>query len=284
VSAALLSLSVVALTQNDPSHPASRVSARGAFAATGGAADPNAGVSSSPPPSLEQLFPATSTTRAGGSSTTTTRLAPTTAARPLPLPATGTYTYAVDGTESTTGFPSRHLPATMTLTIARAGNDVTFTSQFSAQHAERDVLRYSTDGVALTQETRNATFGSTTRSTDARFEPAVRALVLPATKGAAASGASTARDSGGVTAWQEDWHVTDVAAKTLTLAGKPVDTWEVTITRASRPGSADQFHETRTYWYDLTRGLWVRWDETVHATHAQGLTVAYDLTFSASLA
>ncbi len=74
-------------------------------------------------------------------------------ARPR-LPALGLYTFAVSGTESATLVGSRSFAPQMTLVAHRGGGvgseEVVLDQEFSTDHEEREIARYTSDGVALT--------------------------------------------------------------------------------------------------------------------------------------
>jgi hypothetical protein len=205
-----------------------------------------------------------------------------------PLPAAGVYTYAVTGTESATGFGSRTFPATMTTTVhtaeGLAADELVLDLVFSNQHEEREIVAWRPDGVAFTFEGGSITFGSTTQTSEADYEPAMTQVPLPLGAGVARAGTSRAKDSSGNVTRTEDWKVKVEGQDTVVIAGVPTPTWVVTIDRQTKPGSADQVSRKRRYWYDPARKLWVRWAEDfVGARNMFGLTFSYEAHYTATL-
>jgi hypothetical protein len=236
------------------------------------------------PSTLLPLFPTTSSTRPGKATTTVTATAAVAVGAP---PRLGTYIYAVDGSETLKGHGSRRLPATMTMTVTResgmSARDVTLSYTFSNQHVEREVVSFDGTAVAGRYHTFTVTFGIATRTFTATARPAVTRAALPLTAGMTRSGVSDATDGAGEPLRTEDWKVTDIALRRMTEGGKPVDVWEITVDRTSRPGASESLSETRRWWFDPTQGLAVRWESRLHIERTDSVGTTYDSTYSATL-
>ena len=205
-------------------------------------------------------LPPTADTRSGAGPT----VAP---ARPR-LPALGTYTFAVSGTESATLVGSRSFAPQMTLVAHRGGgvgsDDVVLDQEFSTDHEEREIARYSNEGIFLTHEAGSLTFGLVTQGSDVRYDPPLGQIPFPLVPGTTRSGSSTAREPDGAVARVDDWTTRILGQETITVAGAAVPTWTVQFERRSRPGGSDQVIQTTRYWFDPVRGISVRWEESVH--------------------
>jgi hypothetical protein len=229
-------------------------------------------------------------TTAKPTTTSTTRLgAPGTTALPSGPPALGTYTYAIKGTESATGFGSRQYPTEMTVTARTtpgvAKDQAVLDLFFSSQHQERDIVAYRGDSVAFTFESGSITFGPTTQTSEADYVPAMTQIPLPLRAGDKRAGSTQAKAKNGAVARVEDWSVRVVGQETLTIGGKSIATWVVMIDRKTRPGSADQATRSRTYWFDPARRIWVKWKEKAHGERKSvGVTLSYDTNYEAVLA
>ncbi|MEA3020243.1 MAG: hypothetical protein QOI47_1767, partial [Actinomycetota bacterium] len=140
-------------------------------------------------------------------------------------PVSGTYTYAVDGTESATAFGSRRLPATMTMTVAPEPGgpavDRVLDLRFSDQHEEREIAAFQTSGVSFVYEAGSVTFGPYTQTSEASYRPPMLQVPLPLAQGAVTRGTSDA------TSRVEDWTVTVGDREKV----GDIDTWVVTIHR-----------------------------------------------------
>jgi hypothetical protein len=236
------------------------------------------------------LFPSTTTTGRPGKTTSTA--VPGVAGRgttdeaTVAPPRLGTYTYAVDGTEAMAGAGSRKLPPSMRLGASRptdaAADEVVFDLNFSDQHTEREIVAFRSDRIAVRHESINVVFGLRKRSTQFGYSPAVGRAVVPLASSASRSGASTATDGSGTTMRTEDWKATDVAKRSLTVAGSTVEVWEISTERTSRPGAVEQFHETRRAWFDPARRMFVKWESHVHTERTSGVSSAYDLNYTAT--
>ena len=209
-------------------------------------------------------------------------------AAPVPLPALGTYTYAVTGQEAVTGFGDRQLPATMTVVVHRAtglpADDVVLDIHVSDQHNEREILEYRPDGVVLTFEAGAITFGPMTQTSQADYVPPIAQVPLPAIGGATLSGTSQARASDGSVTRVEDWTTTVAGAEAVAEPGGQVVCPIVQVQRRSRPGYPEQETRSVTYWYDQARHIWAKWHVVMHGQKAYvGFTFTYDEDLTATL-
>ncbi len=279
--AVLTALGLLALVRVDgprsaaPAHRGTLLSA----GSLGRGASPGVG----PPDPVLPLFPTTSMSIRGVSTTTARSPGSAASARAadakVDLPAPGTYTYAVDGNEEITGGGRRALPPTMTLSAHRgagiASDEIALDMKFSDQHVETEVVSLRPDRLGLRSETMNAKFGLVTRASQASYNPVIARAALPFGANAVRSGATEARDGGGALLRVEDWKVTDVASRSTG--------WEVVLERTSRPGAVEQLRETRRGWFDITRGTWTTWETHLHTERTNGVKIAYDLNYTATL-
>jgi hypothetical protein len=228
-------------------------------------------------------------TTAKAAATSTTLPAATIAAATQSGPlALGTYTYALKGSESLTGFGSRQYPSEMTIAAhgapALAKDQAVLDLSFSPQHQERDIVAYRGDSIAFTFEGGSITFGPATQTSEADYVPAMTQIPLPLRAGDKRTGTTEAKAKNGTVSRVEDWTVRVVGQETLTIAGKSTPTWVVTTERKSRPGSAEQATRSRTYWYDPARRVWVKWKEKMHGERKTvGFTFLYDTNYEAVL-
>lgn len=203
-------------------------------------------------------------------------------------PAMGTYAFAVDGEEGATGFGSRRFPGEMTTVVhggpGLAPDEVVFDITYSNEHAERQIVAYRGDGVYFTFEAGRVTFGPGSQTSEADYDPPMLQIPWPLEPGATRSGASQAKDGDGSVTRTEDWTVTVIGVEPVTAAGGAVEAWKVQIERRSRPGSPEQVVRQRTNWYDPGRGIWVKFEETVHGERGAGVgTFTYDSRLTATL-
>jgi hypothetical protein len=230
------------------------------------------------------LFPTTTSTRPGKGSTSSVLgavAASATSTRGIE-PAFGSFRYGVQGTEALTGFGTRKLPTTMTLTVARGStaNDVVIDAAIGADHTEHEALSTRSDLIGLQSATITAVFGPVTRTTAGTYDGPVGRVALPAAASATRSGASVVKDADGTTLRTEDWKVTDVASQSMTVGGAVATVWEVTLTRTSRPGATEALTETRRAWFDPARRLFLKWETHLHTERG---VQAYDLDYTATI-
>ena len=232
---------------------------------------------------------ATPATRGVATSTSTTAPSATAAAGAAAGPlALGTYTYAVKGSESVTGFGSRQYPSEMTVTAHTAPgvarDQAVLDLFFSKDHQERDIVSYGEESIAFTFEGGSITFGPMTQTSEADYVPAMTQIPLPLRTGDSRKGTTDAKAKNGSVSRVEDWTVRVGRQETLTIAGKAIPTWVVTTDRKTHPGSSDQATRTRTYWYDPARRMWVKWAEKMHGERKTvGFTFTYDTNYEATL-
>jgi hypothetical protein len=213
--------------------------------------------------------------------TTTTRAPGATAPRQAEArPPLGTYTYAVTGWESATGFGKRDYPAAATMdvhTSPDAGADeLVYDLVLSSQHSEREIVAFRTDGVSFTFEGGSVTFGPATQTSQADYRPPMLQVPRPLAAGVKRTGTTNAVASDGSTSRVEDW--------TVTVVGQEGPDWVVDLSRQSRPGSSESVTRNRRYWVDPARALWIKWHETMHAERPMfGFTFTYDTDYTAVL-
>jgi hypothetical protein len=193
-------------------------------------------------------------------------------------PALGTYTYAVEGTESATGFGQRRLPEAMTTTISAdpdgpASNRV-LDLTLSDQHEEREIVSFDGAGASFVYEAGSVTFGPYTQTSEADYDPAMVQIPAHLAPGVVVRGTTDAGTR------VEDWTVTVQGRERV----RDLDTWLVTIERQSRPGTAEQVTRSRTYWFAPTLGTWVQMKERMHASRDMaGASFDYDCEYTATL-
>ncbi len=275
---------------------------------------PDPSATTVPPSSAPATTASTTTTtrRPAPATTATTRATPTTGTAPrqaasnLPaprapvtsttqpapagprLPALGTYTYAVDGTEAASFFGPRRYPDRMTMVAhgapGLAPDQVVFDLRYSDQHEERQIVSFKDDGVYFDFEGGSVTFGPRTETSEADYEPPMLQIPKPLQAGVSRSATVRARDADGSVVRTEDVHVTVVGQETIPVAGASVATWKVEVRRTFRPGSAEQGTRNRTYWFDPARSLWVKFTEQFHGERSAGaFSFTYDSNLTATL-
>ena len=208
-----------------------------------------------------------------------------------PFPPLGHYVYNVDGTESAAPFGSRTYPAQMTMTVDRPAsaklkaNELVFDLDFSDQHKEREIVQYSSTGVAFTYEAGDISFGpGFSQSDEANYNPPMLQVPLPLKPGAVVGGKSTAIASDGSQTRVEDWTVTILRQEDLTVLGRTFKTWVVEIHRQSEPGGTEDVDRTRTYWYSPEGHIWLKWTENFKGSKRFGPgTFTYQTQFTATL-
>jgi hypothetical protein len=227
--AVVLALDGLALVQAGRSRDAPTFSQGGAFLAP-----PDGTTTTTPPttsdvPSTSVPIEASSTTTPttdGAPEPTTTVTAPPEAGFKPPTP--GTYVYAVTGTETASVVGSRPFAPRMTMVVHGApglgSGQVVMDYSFSAEHEERDIAHYGSDGVSLVHEGGSITFGLVTESSDVSLDPPMGLVPFPLVVGTARSGTSTARSSAGAVARVDDWETRAVGTETVVAAGRPVET------------------------------------------------------------
>jgi hypothetical protein len=204
------------------------------------------------------------------------------------VPQLGTYTWAVTGTETATGFGTRSFPNQMTM-VAHGGNglgpsQVVLDLSYSGDHTEREILDRVASGLAFDFEGGQVTFGGVSQNNQGDYRPPMVQVPTQLAPGQTVSGTSQVIGSDGSTERTEDWTVHVVDQETVTAAGQAVPTWKVTIDRTSQPGSSQKITRSRTYWYDPARALWVKYTEREHGEQPYGpFTFTYDDDITATL-
>lgn len=229
---------------------------------------------------------ATSTPRA--TATVSTSAPPPSAPSHVAAPRSGTYTFALRGTESASIVGSRSFPGRMTIVVHRGGgvgaDDVVVDQAFSTEHEEREIRRHSADGVFLIAEGGSITFGLVTQSSDVTYEPPMGYVPFPLATGTSQAGTSTARQPDGTVARVDDWSVRIVGRESIVVAGAPTAAWVVQFDRRSRAGTGESVLQSTRSWFDAERGLAVKWEETVHGERDSILIRgSYDARYTATL-
>lgn len=206
-----------------------------------------------------------------------------------PLPSFGRYVFAVDGYEQGGTFGSRRsYPAEMTMSVSDdqpadpgvpplADDELVYDLEFSRDHEELAVVAYRREGIVLTYEASEISFGFT-QDDEYRFEPGVLQVPVPLEVGERRTGTSQARGSNGAVAHTEDWTVEIAGVEQLTVMGEPTDTWIVQVDRRARDG--DGYTKTRRYWFSPSHVLWVKWEERAQGSSGFG---SYSSEYTATL-
>jgi hypothetical protein len=213
-----------------------------------------------------------------------------------PFPALGRYVFAVEGTESASLFGSRAFQPEMTMTVHRREasettdpglerDELAFDLDFSPEHQERAIVAYRRDGIMFTFESQSLTFGPSTQSTAAIYDPPITQIPIPLVEGAEAEGTTTATSpEDGSEVRVEDWTVEVLRHEKIDIMGSGVDTLVVQVDRKSQPGAAYPLTRSRTYWLDPVRAIWVKWEERSSGRQEAGLgSVTYTSTYTATL-
>ena len=233
------------------------------------------------------------TTRAGSGPAPTPT--PTSPSNPVPQsgppgkPATGTYTWTVDGTEAASFVGSRKFPEKMTMVVhGGAGveaDQLVFDLTYSDKHAEREIVGFRSDGVYFDFEGGSVTFGPRTETSQADYEPPILEVPMPLQPGLSRSGVSQAKGANGSVSRTEDWKTTVLGQEPVTVGGATVNAWKVQVDRKIRPGTPDQGTRNRTMWFDPARNIWVKFTEVFHGQRNQaGFSFTYDSNVTAVLA
>jgi hypothetical protein len=225
-------------------------------------------------------------------SITTPPTAPVAAPRTSPgtsVPPFGTYTYQVQGTETATGFGSRSFPPTATMVAHHDGNlpadQVVMDLTYSSDHTERAIAAADGNGLSFVYEAGQVRFGPMAQTNQGDYRPPMVQVPQPLAVGTSRSGDTKVVDSSGSTERSEAWTTTVTGQETLVAAGSKVTAWVVRLERNSDPGSGQQVHRVRTYWYDPGRHIWVKYTEQMHGEqHYGGVAFTYDDDLTATLA
>lgn len=187
------------------------------------------------------------------------------------VPATGVYTYELEGFEEAPGFGRRDYPETMTVTVHRdAGNagpklgprDVVVDLAYSPDHEEREILSYGSSGPSLRYEASDITFGPVQRTSESAYDPAVVQIPFPLKVGAKASGSSQVKSAEGEAVGTDDWTSEVLRRERIRVLDRDVDAWVTKAERKSKEGGSQRSDRRREYWFDAERMVWVKWSET----------------------
>jgi hypothetical protein len=209
------------------------------------------------------------------------------------FPAFGRYIYEIEGTESASVFGSREYPTEMVMTVHRSEgpggrglrrNELAFDLFFSEEHEEREIVAFGRDGISFTFEASSVTFGPSTQTSEATYEPPMVQVPIPLKIGEVVEGSSRAISPDGEELRVEDWEVEVQARDQIQILGEAVDTFVVEIKRQSRPGSSEQLTRTRKYWVDPARSIWLKFEEHTNGTQDVGFgSFSYRTDFTATL-
>ncbi|MDQ2650955.1 MAG: hypothetical protein M3Z03_15565, partial [Actinomycetota bacterium] len=202
-------------------------------------------------------------------------------------PALGSYTYAVSGSESVTGFGGRGYPAQATIAVHRdpsiGPDELVHDVKLSDQHEERQIIRYDASGIAFTFEGGAITFGPGTQTSQGHYDPPMVQVPFPLQAGASATATSPVKDPGGSVSRTEQWTSKVVGQETLDVLGQPRTTWVIDLQRNTTPGGPEQVDRFKRYWYDPELGVWVKWVERFHAARNMVVSFNYDTEYTATL-
>jgi hypothetical protein len=91
------------------------------------------------------------------------------------LPANGTYTWNVSGTEAASGFGSRSFPPTMTMVAHRdpglKPEEVVLDSTYSSNHTEREIVAVESTGIYFDFEGGQVRFGPSAQTNQGDYNP-----------------------------------------------------------------------------------------------------------------
>jgi hypothetical protein len=203
-------------------------------------------------------------------------------------PAPGSYLYAVDGEEKASFTGSRRFPDRMTTVVHSAAGlraeQLVFDIRYSEDHWERQVIGYRADGVYCDYEAGSIRFGPVRGTSEVDFDPPIPHVPVPAAAGGVRSGSSRARRADGSVARTEEWRVAVLGREPVGVGGTPVDAWKLHLERRTAAGSSEKLAVQLTGWYDAGRGLWLRFDKTIHGERpGPGVTLTYDARLTAVL-
>jgi hypothetical protein len=202
------------------------------------------------------------------------------------LPATGTYTWDVSGTEAASGFGSRSFPGTMTMVAHRdpglGAHEVALDSTYSSNHSEREIIGVENDGIFFDFEGGQVRFGPSAQTNQGDYKPPMLQVPFPLAGGVIRTGTTTVVATDGSTQRVESWTVKIIGQETIQAAGGPVATWRITVDRKGSGGS-QKVDRSRTLWFDPVRQLWVKYTEKMHGEQSYGVTFTYDENLTATL-
>jgi hypothetical protein len=204
------------------------------------------------------------------------------------LPAAGTYTWKVDGTEGATGFGSRRLPDRATIVAhPGAGADagrVVLDTTYSEDHQERLIVADQAGSLVATYEGGQVRFGPMAQTNTAAYDPAMNYIPADLRASAVTKGTSKGLDGSGKVQRTEAWTLTVVGRTTIPVLGVQTEVWEIVLQRDTLPGSGQEVHRTRRQWWDPNRRMVVRYRDTMHGQQRYGgVTFTFDCDLTADL-
>jgi hypothetical protein len=202
------------------------------------------------------------------------------------LPATGSYTWAVSGTESASGFGSRDFPPTMTMVAHRdqglKPEEIVLDSTYSSNHSEREIVGYEANGIFFDFEGGQVRFGPSAQTNQGDYRPPMLQVPLPLAAGVVRTGTTQVLASDGSTERTENWTVRILGQETIQVGGVSVPTWKITVDRHGSGGN-QKVDRSRVLWFDPGRHLWVKYTEKMHGQQSYGITFTYDEDVTATL-
>jgi hypothetical protein len=202
------------------------------------------------------------------------------------VPAAGTYTWRVDGTEGATGFGSRPLPSSMTVVAhgdkGIAPGQIVLDTTYSSDHQERLIVGEQSGALVSVFEGGQVRFGPMAQTNSGRYAPPIVLVPADLHDGAVTKGTTNVKDGSGKVERIEDWTLSVVHRTTIPVAGVPTSVWELVLERNTRPGSDQQVHRVIREWWDPNRRSLVRYHDTMHGEqHYAGVAFTYDSDITA---
>jgi hypothetical protein len=202
------------------------------------------------------------------------------------LPATGTYTWNVSGTETASGFGSRSFPPTMTMVAHRdpglKPEELVLDSTYSSNHTEREIVAVQTSGIYFDFEGGQVRFGPSAQTNQGDYKPPLLQVPFPLATGITRSGTTQVLASDGSVERTENWTVKVIGQEIIQAAGTSIPTWKITVERHGSGGN-QSVDRSRVLWYDPARHLWVKYTEKMHGQQSYGITFTYDEDVTATL-
>jgi hypothetical protein len=201
------------------------------------------------------------------------------------VPALGTYTWKVVGSEGATGFGKRTLPETATI-VAHAGEQgqVVLDTTYSEDHQERLIVGDQGGSLVATYEGGQVRFGPMTQTNSGTYQPGMAYVPADLRAGAVTRGTTKVLDDKGAVQRTESWTLTVVQRTTIPVIGVPTQVWELVLERQTAAGSGQQVHRVRREWFDPNRHSVVRYRDTMHGQQRYGgVTFTFDSDLTADL-
>ncbi|MGH2749199.1 MAG: hypothetical protein ACRDKB_14955 [Actinomycetota bacterium] len=172
-------------------------------------------------------------------------------------------------------FCQRDFPHSSTLIVKKAkGESPTsfdFDHEFSDQHKERHIYRYTNDGVLLDFEGAEVTCGGVAQTSETEFSPPQNKVQLPLRVGARWSG------EGGDEGRTEHYQAKVLRKEKLTVAGRTTQTFVIEI--AIDMTGSERGRRFQRWWYSPNLALPVRWYEEIEAERS-GATYQMEAMFT----